>query len=99
MYYGVEQSTDRSDRRTIIKKFRNKEKLLKWMENSGGFTYEDPESARNWHKTLRYGYHLKGAIDKKNFLFDAKGTNRHPITENDLIATYLDVYGTKIERE
>jgi len=99
MYYGVEQSTDMRNKMTVIKKFRSKSALLKWMENSGGFTYEDPEAARNYHHSFRSGYYLEGRANKKDDVFRSRGTRDYPLTKDDLLATYLRVYGKEIERE
>lgn len=96
MYYGVEQSTDLRDRRTVIKKFTTERSLNKWMEKSGEFTYADPESARNYHHTFRYGYYLNGRIDKKNSIFKESGTSTYPLREADKVANYLYKYGEEI---
>lgn len=93
MYYGVEQSTDLRNKQTVIKKFSSNKGLLNWMQNSGNFTYPDPESARNYHHTYRYGYILLGRIDKKDPIFKDFGTRTYPNNYEDQIATYLYKYG------
>lgn len=97
MYYGIEQSTDMRDKRTVIKKFSSKASLIKWMKNSGGFTYDDPESARNYHHTFREGYELKGRVDKKDKIFMDRGSPTYPRSDNDNLANYLYVYGVEIK--
>lgn len=97
MYYGVEKSTDMRDKRTVIKKFSSKTALLKWMKNSGGFTHDDPESARNYHHTFREGYELNGRINKKDKIFNNRGTPTYPRNYNDNLASYLYVYGVEIK--
>lgn len=97
MYYGVEQSTDMRDKRTVIKKFTSKVALLKWMKNSGGFTYDDPESARNYHHTFREGYELNGRINKKDKIFNDRGTTTYPRNADDNLANYLYVHGLEIK--
>lgn len=96
MFYGVEQSTDMRCPRTVIKKFKNKNALLKWMKNSGGFTYEDPDGARNHHHTFRYGYELHGRIDKKDPIFSYTGTTTYPKNKEDNMAWYLMRNGLEI---
>jgi len=96
MLYGVEKSTDLRDPRTQIKKFTSERALLNWMKNSGGFTYEDPALAQNYHHTFRYGYRLAGRIDKKDEVFNDRGTSTYPVTYNDQIARYLYRHGTEI---
>ncbi len=97
MYYGVEQSTDMRDHRTVIKKFARESPLRVWMQNSGGFTYGDPEGAQNFHHTFRYGYRLDGRIDMRDRVFKNLGTPTYPVSRNDQIATYLFKHGERIE--
>lgn len=96
MFYCVEQSTDLRKQRTVIKKFRSKSNLIKWMEKSGDFTYADPESANNYHRTFRYGYEHFGRIDKKDPIFKDRGTSTYPICEADNMATYLRKWGYEV---
>jgi len=96
MLYGVEQSTDLRDRRTVIKKFTSLSNLRKWMKNGGDFTHEDPEAARNYHHDLRYGYEIKGCVNKKDNIFKDKGSPTYPLTDKDKLAIYLRKYGTEI---
>ncbi len=97
MFYGVEQSTDMRCPRTVIKKFRGEKALLKWMENSGGFTYGDPTGARNYHHTFRYGYELHGRINKKDPIFLDRGTLTYPQNDSDNMARYLMHNGCEIK--
>ena len=97
MYYGVEQSTDMRNHRTVIKKLSSKEKLLKWMETSGGYTYGDPDGARNHHHTFREGYEYVGKVDKKVYFFKDCGSSCYPRTFNDNLASYFCYYGTEIK--
>lgn len=96
MYYGVEQSTDQRCPRTVIKKFTGKRALLKWMEKSGGLTYADPVGARNYHHTFRYGYELSGRVDRKDAIFQDRGSNSYPRNDADNMASYLYWYADKV---
>jgi len=99
MYYGVEQSTDMRNKMTTVKRFYSKRALLRWMDSPVGFTHADPEAAGNYHHSFRYGYYLEGKIDWKDPIFKSKGTRDYPLTKDDLLATYLRVYGKEIELE
>jgi hypothetical protein len=98
MFYGVEQSTDMREPRTVIKKFSSKVKLLKWMETSGGFTYDDPVGARNHHHTFRHGYEYQGRVDTKDKSFKDYGTSCYPRNSEDNLASFLYKYGTEIHQ-
>jgi hypothetical protein len=95
MFYGVEQSTDMRCRNTVIKKFTSQKALENWMKTSGGFTYADPESARNWHKTFRRGYEFKGRMDYNHPIFKDFGSPTYPNHRDDQIAYYLSQYAMK----
>lgn len=98
MFYGVEQSTDLRDRKTIIKKFTSLVALNRWvLGKSGNFTYENPEDVQNYHRTFRYGYELDGRVDKKDSIFKDIGTSTYPRSLNDNIALYLYKYGKEIK--
>lgn len=99
MFYGVERSTDMRCPMTQIKKFTSKKSLQKWIElKSGNYTYADPKSAQNYHRSFRYGYELVGRIDKKSPIFKDFGSPTYPRTQNDNIYYYLCEYGTEITR-
>ena len=98
MIYGVEQSTDLRDRRTKIKKFTSLQSALKWVSSSGGFTYDNPEEARNYHRTFRELYELKGSVNYKDKIFSNSGTPTYPCSKDDNLATYLYVYAEEIKR-
>ena len=98
MFYGIEQSTDMRNKRTVIKRFPTKARLLTWMQNSGGFTHSDPAAARNYHHTFRYGCELAERIDKKHRVFRDRGSPSYPRTHADNMASYLYTYGTEIDR-
>jgi hypothetical protein len=98
-YYGVEQSTDLRNRRTVIKRFTSIKSLNKWLGGGGGFTYEDPEAAQNYHRTLRYGYEYCGRINKNDKIFSEKGSNMYPRNYNDNLATYLYMYAKEANRD
>ena len=95
MFYGIEQSTDLRDRRTVIKKFQSLTTLQKWMKNSGGFTYENPEESRNYHHTFRSGYELVGRVNKSDPIFKKDST--YHSTANDKMTRYIWKYGKEIE--
>ena len=97
MFYGIEQSTDMRDKRTVVKKFTTKVALLKWLQGGGGFTYNDPEAARNYHHSFRSGYELSGRIDKKDKVFSYHGTPTYPCTSKDQLANYIHKYGQEVE--
>ena len=97
MYYGVEQSTDLRNQRTVIKKFTSIKSLYKWLDQcKNDYTYADPEGARNWHRTIREGYKLCGRINKKDTIFSDRGTSTYPRNENDNMATYIWKYGERV---
>ena len=97
MFYGIEQSTDLRCPLTVIKKFTTIKPLLKWMENEIRLTYADPESAGNYHHTIRYGYELRGRINKKDPIFLDRGTSTYPQNNADNMATYLRRNGEEVE--
>lgn len=96
MYYGIEQSTDLRDKRTVIKKFTSQAALRKWMANSGGYTYGDPDAARNHHRTFRSGFELKGRINNADEIFSRRGTPTYPLFDSDKLAIYIMEYGEEI---
>lgn len=96
MFYGVQQSTDMRYPMTKIKKFTAIKALRKWIKNTGDYTYDDPEQARNYHRDFRYGYELKERINKKDPIFNDLGTRDYPQNDNDRMANYLYKYGDKI---
>ena len=96
MFYGVEQSTDLRCPNTVIKRFSSINALRKWMENSGGFTHSDPERMMNYHHTFRYGYELKGRIDRKDSIFKDTGSPTYPRNDAYNLSSYLWKYGTEV---
>ena len=91
MYYGVEQSTDLRNQRTVIKKFTSIKSLYKWLDQcNNDYTYADPEGARNWHRTIREGYELCGHINKKDAIFHDRG---HQLTLAMKMITWLHIFG------
>lgn len=99
MFYGIEQSTDLRCPQTEVIKFHDEKELRKWMERSGGYTYDDPDSARNHHHTYRYGYEHIGRIDKKHPAFKAKGSGFYPMTDADRLANYLRRTASELRSE
>lgn len=98
MFYGVKQSTDMRNKQTEVKKFKTETALKKWLSYGGGnFTYDDPEEARNYHHSFKSGYELNGRINKKDRIFQQKGSRDYPKSNNDKIASYLYVYGRSVE--
>ena len=67
------------------------------MDNSGIYTYDNPEAERNWHHTFRYGYEYHGRIDKKDDIFKDSGTSTYPRSFNDNLSSYLYKYGHEIK--
>lgn len=98
MIYGVEQSTDLRDRRTKIKKFTSLRSALKWASSSGGFTHDNPEEARNYHRTFRELYELNGKVNYKDKIFTNNGTPTYPCSKEDNLAMYLYAYAEEIKR-
>ena len=97
MIYGVEQSTDIRERRTKIVKFKSEASARKWKQTkSGNFTYDNPEEARNYHKTFRELYILDGKIDKKDSIFHQQGTSTYPRSYEDNLAMYIWKYGKEL---
>lgn len=100
MFYGVSQSTDLRSRGTVIKKFSSKASLLSWMgKGNGEFTHKNPEAEGNYHHTFKYGYELKGRVNKKHPCFSQGGSRDYKRTDEDNLAHYLYLNGTPIERE
>ena len=100
MFYGLEQSTDLRDRRTVVKKFSSESALRRWIGNGGGeLTYADPDLARNWHHTFREGYELVGRIDRKNRIFSDVGTRDYQRCAADNMAAYIHKFGTHVRSE
>lgn len=97
MFYGIEQSTDMRCPRTVVKKFSSETALRKWGRGGGNFTYEDPEGARNHHRTFRCGYEYTGRIDKKDKIFQSKGTPNYPRSDIDNLAIYIRQYGRELD--
>jgi len=98
MFYGIEQSTDLKNPRTVIKKTQSIRQLKLWMKkNNGRFTYDDPKSANNYHHTFRYGYEYIGRINKKHNIFNNRGTNTYPQSYEDNLYEYLYKFGNEIE--
>lgn len=96
MLYGIEQSTDLRCPRTVVKKFSTLSSLLRWMEGGGGFTYDDPDVARNYHHTFRYGYKLIGRVNWKDQIFSDRGTGFYPRNSSDNLASYIYKYGVEL---
>ena len=97
MFYGIEQSTDMRCPRTVVKKFTSENAVRKWMKISGGFTYTDPEGARNHHRSFRSGYAYAGRIDKKDKIFKSYGTRDYPKNDTDNLAFYIQKYGRELD--
>ena len=96
MFYGIEQSTDMRCHRTVVKKFSSKKALIAWMQGGGGFTYADPDAARNHHRSFRTGYEFTGRIDRKNYIFGQRGTSCYPRNDADNLAIYLSSFGDEV---
>lgn len=99
MYYGVEQSTDLRNQKTRVKKFRTRRAVLRWMETSGGYTYRNPDLARNHHHTFRDGYELYGRIRQGDPIFSDTGTSTYPRCREDNLASYIRKYGERIRKD
>ena len=97
MFYGIEQSTDMRGPKTVVKKFSGKPALRKWLQGGGGFTYSDPDAARNHHRSFRSGYQHIGRIDKKDKIFSSYGTRDYPRNDADNLARYLQAYGSELD--
>ena len=99
MFYGIEQSTDLRCLRTKVVKFTSRTSLLKWMAGGGGYTYADPDVARNHHHNLREGYEIKGRIRKSDGVFRDRGTRDYPRNDADNLARYISIYGDPINEK
>jgi hypothetical protein len=97
MFYGIEQSTDQRCPRTAVKKFSNVSALKRWLAGGGGYTHQDPDAARNHHRSFRCGYELAGRIDRKDRVFSNRGTRDYPRNDADNLATYIYVNGARID--
>ena len=97
MFYGIEQSTDQRCPRTVVKKFTSLPGLKRWMSGGGGYTYADPDGAKNHHRSFRYGYELAGRIDRHDHVFLNVGTRDYPRNDADNMASYIIRNGTQID--
>ena len=97
MLYGIEQSTDMRCPRTVVKKFTSENALRKWIAGGGGFTYADPEGARNHHRSFRSGHELSGRIDKNDKIFKSYGTRDYPKNDTDNLAFYIQKHGRELD--
>ena len=104
MYYVISQSTDdRCPRTTVYKtsSIANAKKryslIKKELDKRDGFTYFDPDSAKNWHHTLVYLYELKGRVNQKDPIFLYRGSSTYPVLYNDNMFRYIREYGEEIE--
>ncbi len=97
MFYGIEQSTDQRYPRTVVKKFASQSAMKRWMAGGGGYTYSDPDGAKNHHRSFRYGYELIGRIDRKDRVFSSRGTRDYPKSDVDNLALYIIRNGTQID--
>jgi len=99
MIYGIEQSTDLRCKQTVIKKFGSIKTAQKWAKNSGGFTYRNPEAARNYHHTFRYLYEFFGRLPKKEVKVEMSySTSTYPVTEADAKARIIMRHGKKVTK-
>lgn len=98
MYYVISQSTDLRSPNTVVKNFTSIIAAKKYAKlGNGEYTYSDPEAARNWHHTFKEVYHLKGRINKKDPIFNDRGTTCYPRCYADNLAYYIEKYGEKID--
>jgi len=97
MFYGIEQSTDQRCPRTVVKKLASQSALKRWMAGGGGYTYSDPDGAKNHHRSFRYGYELAGRIDRKDRVFSISGTRDYPRNDADNLAEYISRNGVQID--
>lgn len=95
--YGIEQSTDMRSPNTVIRRFTSTKALKNWLLGGGGFTYADPDAARNHHRSFRTAYEFFGRIDKKHHFFNDSGTRDYPRRYADNLALYISEYGHEIE--
>ncbi len=102
MIYGIEESTDMRDPRTVIKKFTSVQSAKRWCANSGKFTHDNPETAQNYHHTFRtiyqspLGWRLPS---KKQIELEVRhnmGSIYSPST-NKVIATHIHTNCSKID--
>jgi len=96
MLYGIEQSTDMRCPRTVVKKFTSKATLLKWVNCGGNYTFNDPEGARNFHRSFRAAYELSGRINKSDPIFKDRGSRDYPRNATDNLASYIFKNGLQI---
>jgi len=97
--YGIEQSTDMRDKRTIIKTFSSESTALKWKEYSGHLTHgENAEVQKNYHHTFRCVYVLVGRLPTPKSIEKIRSEWRHSIyakSVNDVKADYISSNGTE----
>lgn len=97
MFYGVEESTDMRCPQTKIVKFTSESGLKKWMQaRQGTFTYDDPEVAKNYHKTFRKGYDYQGRIKKADVEKLVKSTPTYPRCYEDGLSLFLHLNAKEV---
>ena len=97
MFYGIEQSTDQRRPRTVVKKSSSQSAMMRWMAGGGGYTYSDPDGAKNHHRSFRCGYELAGRIDRKDSVFSISGTRDYLRNDADNLAAYISRFGARID--
>lgn len=98
MYYGISQSTDLNHPHTVVKKFTSLRAAHAWAKiGNGDYTYKDPEVAKNWHVTLKEVWEIHGRINKKDPIFQKRGTPCYPRSDAYNLADYIMTYGWKVD--
>lgn len=102
-YAVIEKSTDLRYPQTKITFTTSLAKAKRIRElRSGRFTYDDPDEARNWHRTFVYVYQLPTGWRKpsEKFLREEarkESTPTYPRTPSDILGEIIRKVGTKVD--
>lgn len=99
--YGIEQSTDSRAPRTKVIRSRSAQGMREWADGGGGFTYPDPEGARNFHHSFRSLWEMpkgwrkpsRAALSK---MAREKSSRDYPRNETDALADIIALEGTEV---
>ena len=98
MYYVISQSTDLRCPLTKIRKFTSLNAAVRFAGmGNGEYTYKNPEAARNWHHTFNEIWELKGRINRKDPIFQDRGTSCYPRNDDDNLASYIQKHGFEVQ--
>ena len=107
MIWGIEQSTDMRNPRTVIKKFSTRKSALKWASESGGYSDKGaannalPVPSQNWHHSFRYVWETNGwrspSVAKLDEMAWKISTSTYPRYARDVLASLIEKNGTEVK--